>query len=126
MLRLAALVLAVAVASPAAAAAPSSLRIRVWPDGASGSSSVWTLRCNPVGGTVPMRAAACRALTAARAPFAPVPKDVVCTQIYGGPQVALVTGTFRGRRVWARFQRRDGCEIARWDRLRVLFSVPSG
>jgi hypothetical protein len=41
----------------------------------------------------------------------------ICTEIYGGPQVALVTGILAGRRIWARFQRRDGCEIARWNRL---------
>ena len=40
--------------------------------------------------------------------------------IYGGPQVALVTGTLRGVKVWARFRRRDGCEIARWNRVAFL------
>jgi hypothetical protein len=45
----------------------------------------------------------------------------MCTQIYGGPQEALVTGTFGGRRVWARFSRRNGCEIARWNRIAFLF-----
>lgn len=38
----------------------------------------------------------------------------LCTQQYGGPQVAVVTGTFRGRPVNATFTRTDGCEIARW------------
>lgn len=38
----------------------------------------------------------------------------LCTQQYGGPQVAVVTGTFRGRGVHATFSRTDGCEIARW------------
>lgn len=38
----------------------------------------------------------------------------LCTQQYGGPQVALVTGTFHGRRVHSTFTRTDGCEIARW------------
>jgi hypothetical protein len=47
----------------------------------------------------------------------------VCTQIYGGPQEALVTGTVRGDRVWVRFSRRDGCEIDRWNRLAPLFHV---
>jgi hypothetical protein len=41
----------------------------------------------------------------------------VCTQIYGGPQVARVTGRIDGRRVWATLGRTDGCEISRWDRL---------
>ncbi|MDE8587618.1 MULTISPECIES: serine protease inhibitor [Micrococcaceae] len=38
----------------------------------------------------------------------------LCTQQYGGPQVAVVTGMYRGRAVHAAFSRTDGCEIARW------------
>jgi aminoglycoside phosphotransferase (APT) family kinase protein len=38
----------------------------------------------------------------------------MCTQQYGGPQVAIVTGWFRGREVHSAFSRIDGCEIARW------------
>ncbi len=59
-----------------------------------------------------------------RKPFAPVPIGVACPDIYGGPQTALVTGTFRGRGVHATFNRHDGCEIARWDAVRFLF--PAG
>jgi hypothetical protein len=55
-------------------------------------------------------------------PFAPTPPGTACTQIYGGPQEALVTGTFRGHHIWARFSRRDGCAIARWDRIAFLFA----
>lgn len=44
----------------------------------------------------------------------------VCTQQYGGPQVAVVTGTFRGRAVHATFTRTDGCEIARWNAMGAL------
>jgi hypothetical protein len=54
-------------------------------------------------------------------PFAPVPKSAACTLIYGGPQVAEVDGKFRGRKVNARFTRQNGCEIARWNRVRFLF-----
>ena len=39
----------------------------------------------------------------------------MCTEIYGGPQTATVTGTFRGEPVSAEFSRTNGCEIARWD-----------
>jgi hypothetical protein len=35
---------------------------------------------------------------------------------------AFVRGTFRGRRVSTRFARRNGCEIARWDRVAFLFA----
>ena len=66
-------------------------------------------------------ARACARLAGTRNPFRPVPRDAVCTEIYGGPQEALVTGTYRGARVTARFNRVNGCEIARWDRIAVLF-----
>ena len=46
---------------------------------------------------------------------APVPADVMCTEQYGGPQRARVTGTWHGRAVRASFTRTDGCQIARWD-----------
>ena len=54
-------------------------------------------------------------------PFAPTPLNIVCTQVYGGPQEALVTGRFRGNPVSARFSRKDGCAIVRWNRVRFLF-----
>jgi len=58
----------------------------------------------------------CRAVDALDAKvFAPTPGNVACTEQYGGPQTAKVTGTLRGERVDARFARRNGCEIARWE-----------
>ena len=111
-----------------AAATPTGrLTITVWPEGmAAGDGRRWTLQCGPAGGTHPRAAKACARLTSLSAPFRPVPADVVCTEIYGGPQEALVTGTFRGRRVHARFNRVNGCEIARWDRVAVLFPISVG
>jgi hypothetical protein len=47
--------------------------------------------------------------------LAPVPPDVACAQIYGGPAQARVTGVLRGERVDARFNRTDACEIERWE-----------
>jgi hypothetical protein len=103
-------------------AVSASLHITVWPQGTDGGYHAWTLRCGAaVGGTLPHRSAACRKLARLNRPFAPVPSDVACSEIFGGPQVALVTGTFRGHRVRARFNRRDGCEIERWNRVRFLF-----
>ena len=110
----------------ALATAVATLTITVWPGGPDEGSRTWTLRCSPTGGTLPARVQACRRLARMNAPFRPVPKDVACTQIYGGPQEAFVRGTFRGRRVWARFNRRDGCQIARWDRIAFLFPGASG
>lgn len=44
----------------------------------------------------------------------------LCTQQYGGPQVAVVTGTFHGQRVECVFSRTDGCEISRWNAMAPL------
>jgi hypothetical protein len=111
-----------------AAGAPAGrLTITVWPQGMEGGGARrWTLECGPAGGTHPNAAKACARLASVPAPFRPVPADVVCTQVFGGPEEALVTGTFRGRRVNARFNRTNGCEIARWDRVAVLFPISAG
>jgi hypothetical protein len=97
----------------------TSLEISVTPGGEA-PTKVWTLRC-PEGGTLPDAAEACSKLESLDDPFAPVPKDVACTQVYGGPQEADVRGHFRGRPVEAHFDRGNGCEIARWDKAQFLF-----
>jgi hypothetical protein len=102
--------------------ASASLNITVWPDGAGSTGErTYTLSCAPAAGTLPNRADACTTLLKLEHPFAPTPPNTACTQIYGGPQEALVTGSFRGNVVSARFSRKDGCEIARWNRVRFLF-----
>jgi hypothetical protein len=117
-------VLVTLVALALAGSPSAQLTITVWPAGRGHAARVWTLRCTPVGGTLPGRAAACGRLgRAADDAFAPVPPATFCSQIYGGPQVAVVRGLFRGRRVFATFTRRNGCEIARWSRLSFLFPV---
>ncbi len=98
----------------------TSLEISISPGGKEAPTKLWTLRC-PNGGTLPQPASACTHLDRLADPFAPVPKDVACTEVFGGPQIADVQGTFRGEPVDARFTRTDGCEIARWNRVRFLF-----
>jgi hypothetical protein len=97
----------------------TSLEISVTPGGEA-PTKLWTLRC-PEGGTLPDAAEACSKLESLDDPFAPVPEDVACTEIYGGPQEADVRGTFQGRPVDARFNRTNGCEIERWDKVQFLF-----
>ena len=48
------------------------------------------------------------------------PGDTACTQIFGGPETATIKGTIRGEAVDASFSRSDGCEIARWDKVKPL------
>jgi Subtilisin inhibitor-like len=99
----------------------TELSITGWPEGREKGGAVrWTLRCSPAAGTLPRPARACTSLARVRDPFGPVPKGVACTEIYGGPQEALVRGTHEGRRVWTRFSRRDGCQIGRWNRVGFL------
>jgi len=50
----------------------------------------------------------------------------MCTQQYGGPQVAVVTGWFLGREVHSVFSRTDGCEIARWRAMMPLLGGVAG
>ena len=101
-------------------ASPASLEISISSGVKDAPTKVWTLRCPP-GGTLPDAAQACLNLERLHDPFGPVPKSVACTEIYGGPEIADVQGTFRGKPVNTRFLRTNGCEIARWNRVRFLF-----
>jgi Subtilisin inhibitor-like len=103
------------------AAVLAALVITVTP-GNGAASHTHTLRCGPPGGTVSKPAVTCAKLAKVAAPFAPVPADTMCSQIYGGPQVARVHGTYRGKKVKAVFNRKNGCEIARWKRVSFLFT----
>src|SRR4029077_16178811 len=71
--------------------ASTSLHITVWPGGmGQPGKKEYTLRCGPAAGTLPRRGAACTQLMRLNRPFAPTPKNVACTEIYGGPQPALL------------------------------------
>jgi aminoglycoside phosphotransferase (APT) family kinase protein len=106
------------------AAPGTSLSVSLWREGrAAGDALTFTLRCRPTGGDLPRAARACAALAQLRDPFRPVPADAVCTQQYGGPSEAFVVGRFEGRRIWTRFNRRDGCHISRWQKHSFLFPI---
>ena len=93
-------------------------------DGA-GKTSTWRLTCDPPGGSHPDPKTACRVLeTNGAAALPPVPKDKVCTQIYGGPETATITGTWQGKKIVSRFARNDGCQISRWKLMEGL--LPPG
>ena len=90
------------------------LTVTVWPEGRGGPVRERQVECPG--------ADVCGQLSARS--LAPVPRDVACTAIYGGPAVARVTGTLRGEPVEARFSLGDGCEIARWERNVALLGPP--
>jgi hypothetical protein len=52
--------------------------------------------------------------------------DVLCTQQYGGPQVATVTGVVDGIRVETTFALRNGCEIGAWNAAKDVLGSASG
>jgi hypothetical protein len=103
----------------------TSLTIEVRPD-ADAEPTTMTLTCDPAGGDHPQPEQACEALAAAGPDvLEPVPADQACTMIYGGPQTASITGTVDGADVDATFDRQNGCEIDRWEKLgTTFFDVP--
>jgi hypothetical protein len=103
--------------------AETELTITYWPDGRDGAAQEATLTCDPAGGTHPGPERACAALAANADALAPVPPDLMCTQIYGGPEEADVTGTLDGEQVQATFSRQNGCEIDRWDRMAAVLEL---
>ncbi|GIG59009.1 hypothetical protein Lfu02_33810 [Longispora fulva] len=81
----------------------------------------WIIDCPADGATRPV----CAELTArAEATLAPVPPGTACTRIWGGRQTARIFGVWRGAWVDAEFNRRGGCEIARWDGAAALLTPP--
>jgi hypothetical protein len=71
----------------------------------------------------PTDSQACKTVSAiTRDDLAPTPAGMACTQIFGGPETATITGTLRGSAVSARFSRSDGCEIQRWQRVQPLLA----
>ena len=74
----------------------------------------------PAGGTVPRSPTVCRQLDALAKPFRRPRKNIVCSDQYGGPQQALIVGTYKGDRIWTVLGMRNGCEISRAKRLAFL------
>ena len=110
---------------PGGSSGATALTVRV-DSGASTPSHSYTLTCDPAGGDHPAAVAACSALAAVGDPFRPTPSGMACDLIYGGPQRATVTGTYRGRAVSASFSRVNGCEVARWNALVALLVERGG
>ena len=94
----------------AAATAPAgadALTVREY-DG-EGLTATTALDCTVRGGP-------CDRVIALLPRLAPEPGEV-CTQVYGGPERRVVTGTVAGRAVDVEVTRADGCQIARYDLL---------
>jgi hypothetical protein len=98
----------------------ADLTVTVDPDGDGATQpKTATVQCGPASDSKE-----CAALGDMKADvFEPVPGDTACTQQYGGPETATVKGTFRGKPVDAKLSRVNGCEIARWQKLRPVLEV---
>ncbi|MEV6331490.1 SSI family serine proteinase inhibitor [Streptomyces sp. NPDC051909] len=110
---------------------PDSLTVSIEKTGHAEADGTFRLECGgKPGGTHPAAANACKRLDqlaqAGDDPFVPVPADGICTQQYGGPATAHITGTWHGRSVDARFSRANGCEIDRWENLRPVLPRVTG
>jgi hypothetical protein len=114
-----------ALAAPAApvASAPAAVTLTVRYSDGSAAQRVAHLRCrgdsaradgflSDVGARTACRHARRTAAFLAARPSA----KRVCTQIYGGPERARMTGTIGERRIDRRFKRTDGCAIGDWAR----------
>lgn len=93
------------------------------PEGKGGPSHEATLTCEPAGGTHPSPDKACLLLASDPEALEPVPADMACTMIYGGPEEATVVGVVNGEEVDAAFSRTNGCELDRWDRMAPLLQL---
>lgn len=107
-------------ASPSPQASLAELSVRVDPDGTGAKKPR----------TIEVRCAAaddskvCGEVAALKPEsFAPTGTQVACTQQFGGPETATVSGTLRGESVDARFSRENGCEISRWEDVAALLGA---
>jgi hypothetical protein len=83
----------------------------------------WTLGCDPPSGDLPDPDAACAGLAELMDPWSPVPDDVVCAEIFGGPQTLKVTGSFGAEVIDATFTRTNACETERFDRIAAPLGI---
>lgn len=98
-------------APPAPTAAATRLVVTVWADPSTIAAPTVTTVENAPGATV--------------RDFAPTDPGQACTEIYGGPGKATITGMLDGGTVSATFTRSNGCAIARWERLVQLGLIPA-
>jgi len=106
---------------PAAGPGSAAVSLVIKVTGPGGPPRHWTLRCDPVGGTHPDAAKACRVLLHAKHPFAPLPRGPMCPVNAIGARTATIKGTWFGHPVDATFIQ-SGCGLPRWTKLSQIFN----
>ena len=109
-------------AAPQTASTPAGggIELSIRHDDGAGNTDTGSLTCRGgvqrAGGFLTRRATVDELCAKARAIESllttPPDKQRACTQIYGGPETARITGTIDGETVARRFSRTNGCEIA--------------
>lgn len=123
-----AVIVGVITLAPACAAsgnAKANLVIQYQPTSSSApvKLTVSCLGSRATAGTHPNRKAICALLAKKGVKiFAPTPAGTACSMIYGGPEIARVTGTVGSTKVKATFNKTDGCQVARWQAALPLFT----
>ena len=83
----------------------------------------WTLTCSPAGGDHPDPEAACAEIEEiGTEPFVMDTTDMACTMQIGGPEEAHVTGHVNETEVDTEFNKRNGCEIDRFDQVNTVLN----
>lgn len=106
-----------------------TLTVQLFPDGSTAGSQ-YSLGCaaaEPIGESqAPDPQAACQ--TIHEHPQILTPQrggNRMCTEIYGGPSKAIVSGTLNGKEFSTEFTRNNGCYIDEWDTLASLLGQGS-
>jgi outer membrane lipoprotein SlyB len=115
-----------------AAAPDGAVELTVLYDDGSGRKTTGTLSCRgadrraagALDGTTPPAKLCAQASGIADLLTSKPDKGRTCTQIYGGPETARVTGTIEGKKVDRRFTRTNGCELADYTRAAGLLQQP--
>ena len=95
----------------------ATLSVTLWPNGPGRGRVSWTLECPP------MTDACKTALARSRLLRAELPGP--CREARTGKAEAVVVGRVSGTHVAAWLDRRDGCGVARWQRLLPVVTAPS-
>jgi hypothetical protein len=89
----------------------------------TGHTRLYTLTCDPDGGTHPMPELACRALASADNPFSPATDGTLGRHCYRLPSgyEAVVRGTWHGRAVSVTYDQSTSCARERWAAIAAVF-----